>query len=72
MFYTILMPFYALSLGFDAAEELSARFRVATVLPGALTLEIPQAGSPNTATGFVPFSVNLTTPDHLIHPEAGN
>ena len=40
MFYTILLPLYALSLGFDAAEEVSARFRVATVLPGAWTLEI--------------------------------
>jgi len=45
VFYTILMPFYALSLGFDAAEEVSARFRVATVLPGAFSMVMSRPGS---------------------------
>ena len=30
-----------------------------------------QAGSPDTATGCVPYPVHLTMPDHLIHPEVG-
>ena len=42
------------------------------VLPGALRPRFRTGWSPDTATGFVPFSVNLTMPDHLIHPEAGN
>ena len=31
-----------------------------------------RSGVADTATGFVPFSVNLTMPDHLIHPAVGN
>src|SRR6185312_8511802 len=29
------------------------------------------AASPDTPSEFVPFPVNLTVPDHIIHPEVG-
>lgn len=56
--------------------RIGERFRKATVSSRALrpdrSDEVPhRPAQSDTATGFVPFPVNLTMPDHLIHPEVG-